>query len=576
MKGKRGSIEISWEFIAHLVFAIALILAILWGTKAILSLMGKSKAQCANDIYWSNPHGLEDTLKRIDNGENANFFFLNNGCSLASFSFVQGASKIEYPSALPREPLLCLCKIEDNICKPYDCYKFKNYDQIDSKQFSTENLEKYVFLKFTRDGRTLRVDAIGTEKAPEQKGYTRSDPELTAKIDPSGLIHTLNIIFMSREIEGFNPIVEITETGLLPPQGIENVEGFTTLFSIRLAQPPLYGQALDDYVANPREIAPNQVKAAVMIISVPNEKYQKLSAIQKQNIRLYYQKDQEWKNIPMICESSETETLCGVRLNEFSNSFAVSVEIIEDFHEDVGEETGLTEDVQQEYIYLLDDPELQQKINIVKYNLDELKLGGLGTGSTRSLSDIDLIVIHHTGGSRATYSPDGIYPGALQTLQKRGLSSHYILDKDGTLHYLVPENVVAWHAGCCKNQAYNTSTDDWVEPRKCCEEITYEGEIICKYRNRFCREGTNLRSIGIEIVNTGKPNDQFTEEQYYTLNQLLQFLTSELGISYDDDTIISHYEVTSNKDDPQYIDWDKLNLPNHIAYNKFKETYAYA
>lgn len=324
MKDKRGSIEISWEFIAHLVFAVALIIAIFWGTRAILSLMGDSKAQCANDIYWDNPRGLEDILKKVDKGESANFFFLNNDCNLASFSFVQGSSKIEYPNALPREPLLCLCKIEDSICKPYDCYKFKNYDQINSNQFSTENLERYVFLKFTRDGRTLRIDAIGTEKTPEQKSYARSDPELTAKIDPSGLIHKLNIIFMTRDIEGFNPIVEITETGLLLPTGVENIEGFTKLFSIRLAQPPLSGQTLDDYVANPREIDPDQVKTAVLIISVPNEKYSKLSAAQKQNIKLYYQKDQEWKNVSMVCESRETETLCGARLNEFSSNFAIS------------------------------------------------------------------------------------------------------------------------------------------------------------------------------------------------------------------------------------------------------------
>lgn len=52
------------------------------------------------------------------------------------------------------------------------------------------------------------------------------------------------------------------------------------------------------------------------------------------------------------------------------------------------------------------------------------------------------IVVHCTAG--------GTFQSAFETLKKRGLSYHYIIDKDGTVHKLVPYNRVAFHAGKSK------------------------------------------------------------------------------------------------------------------------------
>lgn len=201
-------------------------------------------------------------------------------------------------------------------------------------------------------------------------------------------------------------------------------------------------------------------------------------------------------------------------------------------------------------IFLLDDLNLQSA-SVIKTYLNSVK-----EGKNRNLSNIDLIVLHHTGGYAAT--------GAISTLKQRGLSAHYVLDRNGDLYYLVPENVVAWHAGCCRNQYFNTKINNWTSG--CCPNITNSGEIICKKRFNFCIERSNSRSIGIEIVNTGTPDDPITEDQYVTLNQLLPYLTQKLNIPYDDEHIIGHYQITDNKDDPINLEWGRLNLTGHITY----------
>lgn len=52
---------------------------------------------------------------------------------------------------------------------------------------------------------------------------------------------------------------------------------------------------------------------------------------------------------------------------------------------------------------------------------------------------ITTIVLHATAGKGLA--------GAIETLKDRGLSYHYIIDKDGSVKKCVPTERVAWHAG---------------------------------------------------------------------------------------------------------------------------------
>ena len=240
MKSKKGAIEISWEFILHLVFALFLIVVLIVSVVSLLSILEKrnKEANCLNDKYWDNSRGLKEILKKVDKGENAEFFFDNDNCNLVSFSFLQGIEKnpIGYTHPLPREPMLCLCQMDDSIisqdlCKPYDCYTFKNYNQINDEQLSTEPFKRFLFLKFTKDGKTLRIELLGTEKQPEIINYTKSQISPT---DSTGLIKSLEIKFNTRQIKTFSPIITIETQGVLTPGGIPNIEGFTIFFNIYL------------------------------------------------------------------------------------------------------------------------------------------------------------------------------------------------------------------------------------------------------------------------------------------------------------------------------------------------------
>lgn len=61
------------------------------------------------------------------------------------------------------------------------------------------------------------------------------------------------------------------------------------------------------------------------------------------------------------------------------------------------------------------------------------------------MKKVEGAIIHHTGG--------GNMSGAIETLKQRGLSYHYIIDKDGTVKQLIPGKGIGYHA-----ESYNTNT----------------------------------------------------------------------------------------------------------------------
>jgi flagellum-specific peptidoglycan hydrolase FlgJ len=61
------------------------------------------------------------------------------------------------------------------------------------------------------------------------------------------------------------------------------------------------------------------------------------------------------------------------------------------------------------------------------------------------MKKVEGAVIHHTGGASMS--------GAIETLKQRGLSYHYIIDKDGTVKQLIPGKGIGYHA-----ESYNANT----------------------------------------------------------------------------------------------------------------------
>ena len=121
---------------------------------------------------------------------------------------------------------------------------------------------------------------------------------------------------------------------------------------------------------------------------------------------------------------------------------------------------------------------------------------------------ISKIVVHYTGTEASAHNNLLYF-----SRSSAGASAHYFIDRDGTLRQSVSEGDTAWHAG------------DW---------------------------GTNLRSVGIEVVSGGS---DFTDAQIETLAQLVAEIRGRCSIGAEN--VIRHYDVTGKLCPAPYVDGGK-------------------
>ena len=147
--------------------------------------------------------------------------------------------------------------------------------------------------------------------------------------------------------------------------------------------------------------------------------------------------------------------------------------------------------------------------------------------------NIDLVVIHCISlpeGSFNNDNPTKLFLNELdfekhdsfKSLEGLKVSAHILIERNGSLIQFVPFNKCAWHAG----------------------QSNYAGRDRC---NEF--------SIGIELK--GSIKEEFTNDQYSVLNDLLELLKKEYG----DMDVVGHSEIAPNrKNDPgPYFNWDLIN-----------------
>jgi N-acetylmuramoyl-L-alanine amidase len=138
----------------------------------------------------------------------------------------------------------------------------------------------------------------------------------------------------------------------------------------------------------------------------------------------------------------------------------------------------------------------------------------------------DILVMHYTG------MPSG--PAALERLRDPAskVSSHYMVEEDGRIFHLVPEERRAWHAG----------VSFW----------------------RGARD-VNSRSIGIEIVNPGSEFGYrpFPDAQIRAVIKLTEAIRSRWTIP--NGSIVGHSDVApARKDDPgELFPWKRLAEAGH-------------
>jgi len=136
---------------------------------------------------------------------------------------------------------------------------------------------------------------------------------------------------------------------------------------------------------------------------------------------------------------------------------------------------------------------------------------------------IDMLVLHYTGMRNADDARDKL----CSANSEKKVSAHYLIDEDGTVYHMVPEEKRAWHAGVS-----------------------------------FWRGNTNInqRSVGIEIVNPGHEFGYrpFPKPQMESVAELCQAIILRHNISARN--VVGHSDVApERKDDPgELFDWKFL------------------
>ena len=153
---------------------------------------------------------------------------------------------------------------------------------------------------------------------------------------------------------------------------------------------------------------------------------------------------------------------------------------------------------------------------------------------TRSLKNINFLIIHYTGMQSARVS--------LKRLKdpKFKVSCHYLIERNGSINRMVDDNKVAWHAGKSK---WKNKTD----------------------LNRY--------SIGIEIQNKGHfiKYQNFPKKQIFSLIKLIKKLMKKYKIKKEN--VLGHSDIAPlRKLDPgEKFPWSFLSSKGVATwYPKFK------
>tara|TARA_B100001057_G_C22598667_1_gene851892 strand:- start:120 stop:764 length:645 start_codon:yes stop_codon:yes gene_type:complete len=146
---------------------------------------------------------------------------------------------------------------------------------------------------------------------------------------------------------------------------------------------------------------------------------------------------------------------------------------------------------------------------------------------------VKYIVIHYTGMK-------SLKKAYLRLINLNSeVSTHYLISKKGIIYNLLCPSIKAWHAG----------KSGWKNDK-----------------------GINDYSIGIELENKGHEHgyENFSKKQYQSINNLINFLSSNFNIKHSD--IIFHSDISPNrkKDPGEKFHLNKLEISRfgHLSSNR--------
>ncbi|MBD3346969.1 MAG: hypothetical protein GF401_18095 [Chitinivibrionales bacterium] len=162
----------------------------------------------------------------------------------------------------------------------------------------------------------------------------------------------------------------------------------------------------------------------------------------------------------------------------------------------------------------------------------------------RTDGNVDTIVIHYISANKVVPGEPFNRDLILGIFCEYDVSSHYLIERTGNILRLVPEEYKAWHCG---------------------------GSIMPEPDNR---QKVNDFSVGIELA--GTESDKFTDEQYHSLQELLDHIEARYGGAL---KILGHSDVAGEravkmgirsmaKPDPgPFFDWKRLHQSHFEGHN---------
>lgn len=176
------------------------------------------------------------------------------------------------------------------------------------------------------------------------------------------------------------------------------------------------------------------------------------------------------------------------------------------------------------------------------------------------------IIQHHTVGN---------YNSTISTftnIQKQnskyipGVSSHFVIDKYGTIQRIVAEEFRAFHAGAGR-LSKESDLIALAASHISNFDVVFNADIL-----NFRRGDMNSWSIGIENVNSG--DEPFTKEQIEANILLCEFLCNKFH-TLDPRLMIAHSDWSYNKIDPSpYFPWNEFATASQLYPGSIKRNYG--
>jgi N-acetyl-anhydromuramyl-L-alanine amidase AmpD len=173
----------------------------------------------------------------------------------------------------------------------------------------------------------------------------------------------------------------------------------------------------------------------------------------------------------------------------------------------------------------------------------------------KALTDVKFIILHDGGRTAA---------GTLNYWKKnctnkgQCVSSHYFIERDGTIYQLLDEKKVAYHTPgwndasigidlAITDSPADRSTQSCLQCKKSGKCTTYTGKPA---------EGSiSNKQTAIEECSKG-----FEDAQYNSLKILIESIVSRTGVTKNGESIRAHCNTAKNHGDPVGFDWSKIGI----------------